>query len=184
MARAIATLRAGQSRSQQNQALADKALLAGAQAGIGTVGHVIDATRSEKLQKEQRQRSIMSGAIDDATRKAGLARIEAAKPSPDYVSNAAVETQGAHDLPSWLSQAQGQPVSGPDYIKEAAKSASDNQNVNIAAAGANIGGYRTPSGADDIDVDSDGRAADIQTGKNIMKATQHMGGMMGSLARR
>ncbi len=184
MARAIQTLRRGESIGQQDEAMQRKAAMVGFQAMLGAVGHSIQADGSRKLQEQQKNRSIMSGAIDDATRKAGLARVEAARPSPDYVPNAAVETRGAHDVPSWLSQAQGQPVNGPDYIKEAAKSASDNQNLNSAAAGANIGGYRTPGGLDGVDQDSDSRAADIMTGKNIMKATENMGGMMGSLPRR
>lgn len=183
MARAIQNVRAGNTRYGQNRALEDKMLMGGLQATGAMIGGAMQAQQSQTKDINNKNRSIMSGAIDDATRKAGLARAEAAKPSPDYVPNEAIATEGQHNVPSWLQQAQTGQVSNPDYIKEAAKQASATQDLNLSAAGANIGGYRTPSGADAIDADSDTRAADLQTGQNILKATQHMGSQMGGMGR-
>ncbi len=180
MARAIGVLRAGQSNSQQKQAFLEKAIVGALTAGVGVTGGIIQGQESEALQDRQKRRAA-------ETRKAealkSAPRVPNAPPQENYGNDEyGLPRQMGPTGPSYSKRMDASVQAGnPDWLKERAKEASDTQGVNIAAAGANIGGYRTPSGADDIDMDSDSRAADIQTGKNIMKATEHMGSQMGGM---
>jgi hypothetical protein len=173
MAQAIKVLRAGGSRSQQNRAMADKALLAAGTMGLTAAGGIYSGIQSEKLQAKNAAKTQAGNiAAEDAAIRKSAAPYAAGEYKPPAEGD-----QRFGQMPSWLETAQGQ--GDAEAVKLLANQALANQKMNVAAAGANIGGYRTPSGLTDIEDESDVRAADISTAKNMMK----MGGMMNSLAR-
>ncbi len=180
-ARAAATLRAGGSRSQQNSALKDKAIFAGIQAGIGAVGHVMQAGESGSLQEEQRKRGIMEKAIQNATKQDAAMRSAPSIPNAPPPMHVDQDEYGLQKSPS-LAGAQALP-SYADQMDGAVKASQANQKLNSAAAGASIGGVRPPGGLDDTHNDSELRAGDIMTGQSIMKDAGAGGGMQQSLRR-
>ncbi len=176
MAEAIKMLRAGQTRGQQNRALLDKVLVTGATAGIGAIGHAIEANKSLELQENQHKATIMRDAIDDQSRRAGseaaqdrLTRASSEQyASPEYTPPSP-DDQRYGGAPAWLEDVQG-----------AADTAKQNQRTNASAAGVAIGGYHTPEGAEQSSANANAQFRDIGTSQDMMK----MGGMMNSQARR
>ena len=75
MARAIATLRAGKSRGQQNQAFMDKVILHGGTAALGAMANAAKGAESFSASQEReenaRKSGIMSRAITHQTARAG-----------------------------------------------------------------------------------------------------------------
>ncbi len=183
MARAIHNLRIGNTKGQIDRALMDKIIVTGAQAGLGAVGHVMEGQSSEALQEKQRNEQRARAA-------AGALKSAPLPPSTIPKENYSVDEYGLPRQmgpggPGYDKQMNSAVQGGnPDWLKSKAEEADNNQALNMAAAGANIGGYRTPAGAEASDADSDMRAANLQTGKNILDSTEHMGGMMSSLPMR
>lgn len=184
MADAIKALRAGQTRGQESRALMDRIALVAGTTGVGAIGHMIEARHSENAQAER------DASVAGAARKVSDDKIRASSQqyaAPDYDPGRAAAMGHSADVPAWLTQAQGhaeQPL-----ISDLAKEAQDTQQMNKAAAGAPIGGHRPPAALDAADKDSDVRAADISTGKNLMNSADVMddgtyGGMGRSLRRR
>ncbi len=191
MARAIHNIRIGNTRSQIDQAREDKMLMAGAQATAAMINGTIQAQKSQTQAINDKNRGIMSGAIDSASRGAAALRSAPRPPSSLPKHDLSVDEYGlapnniGAGVPSYDKQMNSSVQGGnPDWLKSKAEEADNNQALNMAAAGANIGGYRTPAGAEASDADSDMRAANLQTGKNILDSTEHMGGMMSSLPMR
>jgi hypothetical protein len=183
-AETIKRIRAGETNGQKNRALLDKAMFAGVGAGIGAIGHSMESAESMEKQANQRKEGVMRDAIADQTKQSAFndkirgQSQKYAEAGSEYETN----PYGAAPVPDWLKQAHGDHGENP-YVGDAATAALDSQNMNSAAAGAAIGGYRPPSGLDDVHNDADTRAADISTGKNLMKTGSMMGGMGSTLPR-
>ena len=194
MQRAIHALRTGQTRGQKEQAMLDKGIFAVGQTGLMLGGAALQANESDKLQEEQKNRSDQTRNRDNqiAMRDNDLRHSKEASVYDD--ASQVHETGVGGRPPDWLAQSQGDnrdSPPGPDpFVQDAAKKAREQQGSNAEAAGASIGGYRTVQGLDDADQQSDVLAADMSTGKNLMKAGGmmtgggEMGGMMSSLPRR
>ncbi len=176
----IHDLRNGQTSGQKRRAFNDKVGWTVLQAGIGALGHTIEAGESTKLQGEQSKRDVMRQAIANATKQdaamRSAPRVPNAPPKEDFTS----DEYGLSQAP--LAKAQALP-SYADQMDGAVKASQANQKLNSAAAGASIGGVRPPGGLDDTHNDSELRAGDIMTGQSIMKDAGAGGGMQQSLRR-
>ena len=182
MAEFIRMLRAGETRGQQRQALMDRAMMVGATAGIGAIGHALEGRESVRATGE---RNAARAASAQKVSDAGIRQSSEQYAAPDYDPSKASAMGHTADVPAWLTAAQGE---SPGDIQAQAKEATDTQAMNKAAAGAPIGGIRTPGALDSSGQEADVRAADISTGKNLMNAADTMddthGGMARSLRRR
>lgn len=183
MARAIATLRAGKSRGQQNRALMDKIMFTGAQTAIGAMGHAAQGAESSALQREQAdndsKRGIMSRAIQSQTVRVGNeARIgkEAQQyAAPDYAGDPAAD---GRPVPQWLKEEQD----GAAHVDMslAGSSALANQRANASATNTTFGGYDTPDGIKNRNDNADMLTRDIATAR---AGIDEGGGMQRSLPR-
>lgn len=179
MERATHMLRTGQTRGQQNQALVDKAMFAGVQAALVGGQALAGRYESDKLQEEQANRGQMQRAIENQTAMRDRDARHSAEASQYADANQVAELGvGGRPMPGWLQQ-EGVDQGKEKPVQSMAEIASKNQGLNAAAGAASIGGFRTPKGLDDTENEADMRAADINTGKSMMKT----GGMMNSLAR-
>jgi hypothetical protein len=143
MARAIKTIRAGQSRGQLDQAFTDKLAIAGTMAGIGAAGHLYEGARSEALQEKQKQdinRSNWGKAFANQTaqRDAELA----ANNKEDAVTRASAEQYGSPERDNGVK-----PNYAPAWLEaENAKQAQAQQTLNDSAELSSIGGHSTAEG--------------------------------------
>lgn len=178
MARAIANIRAGNTRGQKNQAFMDRAILTGATATIGAMGHAAEGAESKRMQEdradEASKRGIMERAISQQTARAGnearIGKESEQYASADYTGNP--ETDG-RPVPQWLKDDQGASQT-PYAIPEQASGALASQRLNSSAGDAQFGGYNTAVGL--------ANSADAE-GKLTRDIARAKGGMMGSLDR-
>lgn len=175
-ANAIKVVREGGTRGQQNRALMDKVMLTGAQAGVGAIGHIIEADRSIERQDTNRRRDIMGNAIADQTKLAGqqdqIRKSSQQYAGPDYQA----PTDNQRPMPDWMGEG-GEAT--PEALKASADLAISRQKTNVSALGQSVGGYDTPDGIETQHQAAGSAARDMATGDGIMK----MGGMMNSLPR-
>lgn len=203
MESAISAIRNGETRGQQNRNLREKIAFTGAQAAMTGISGYLQGRESDQLQEENKNRAKMGNAIQSQTQE----RDRLLQAPDDYKSNDDGSTgpewlrtgkveHGKDWFPGEPKQDQGPvdlslPGDHDPFVQDAAKRAREQQGSNVAAAGASIGGYRTVQGLDDADHQSDVLAADMSTGKNLMKAGKMMtggdnelGGMMSTPPRR
>lgn len=175
MERLINSIREGKTREQQNRDLREKVIFSGGQALATGVGGYLQGRESDAIQEEHRNRTGMARAIDSQTRE----RNRLLTPAADYVPN----TPDSPDDPEWLMSGHLPPEQTD--LSMATDQHRQDQDGNAAAAGATIGGYRTPSAMDDQDQESDTLAADMNTGKNLMRVGGAMraGGAAGGMQR-
>lgn len=203
MERLINSIREGKTREQQNRDLREKVIFSGGQALAAGVGGYLQGRESDRLQEENKNRSQMGKAIQSQTQERDrLLRApddyksyDDGSTGPGWLRTGKVE-HGKDWFPGEPRQDQGPvdlslPGDHDPFVQDAAKRAREQQGSNAEAAGASIGGYRTVQGLDDADQQSDVLAADMSTGKNLMKAGKMMtgggnelGGMMSTPPRR
>lgn len=173
MEHAIKVLRAGQSRGQQNQALLDKVMMHGAQAGLMGANGVYQATKSDEA-KEEREYARAAEASRAALRTAP--RVPNAPP----VQDPQADEYGLHTDP--LTRANSERSYEDEMnnsVAAGAKAAQARLGMNASAELSTIGGYSTPNGRRNDQDQSDMLTRDISTANDGM---QH-GGMMNSLSR-
>jgi len=188
MERAIQALRTGQTRSQKDRDFAIKVAGAGGIAALTGAAGYLQGRESDQLQERQASKAQMSGAIESQTKE----RDRLLQAPGDYKSY----DDGSHEGPEWLRGGKA-PERGKDWFPSephedqgpvelslATDEYERNQDLNSAAAGATIGGYLTPEALNSHDLESDERAADMNNGKNLIRAAGVMGGMSRSLPRR
>jgi len=182
MQRAIHALRNGQTRGQREQAMLDRAIFAGIQGAATGAGALAERYNSDQMHEEQANREQMKRAIENQTAMRDRDLRTMAESKQYAAADYAGPSPDARGIPSWLKE--GGEAERPTNLSLKTDEAKAQLNSNAAAAGASIGGYRTPSGLDAQDAESDTLAGDMNTGKNLMRAGSMMGGMMGSLPRR